>query len=158
MLARVVIMRVACGGGSGPIAHANLERIRELEEQLTKSKSSVLQVDTATPTGILDNLERGGRQKVFQDSAVKGTRKGEVSLQIDKLNLSDSKKKVAASVADKLMGFIADPKMSRTDKKALEIRMESLLVEWGVPPSIASKSPDYGGIAKLLAAAAAVAE
>ena len=43
-------------------------------------------------------------------------------------------------------------------KKAMESRLQTLLVEWGVAPSVVTKNPDYLGIAKLVAAAAVAAE
>ena len=49
-------------------------------------------------------------------------------------------------------------KMSKVERKTIETRMESLLVEWGVAPAVVSNKPDYNSVAQLLAVAAVVAE
>ncbi len=89
--------------------------------------------------------------------AVTSTKVASVNTVIKNLPLSDSKKAQASKLGEELYQVINScPR--KVDKKAYQVRLESLLVEWGVPPSVASKAPDYQGIARLVAAAAVAAE
>ena len=71
--------------------------------------------------------------------------------------IEQAKQKKAEGIAQQLINKLTKltEAKQKVDKRALESRLETLLVEWGVPPSVVTKKPDYGGIARLVAAAAA---
>ena len=104
----------------------------------------------------LDGSERGTRKKVYQSYSATTTRTASVAGISNKLGLSPVKKAAAEKLGNRI--FELGKNLERTEKRAYEIRLESLLVEWGVAPTSARKQPYYRGIARLVAAAAAVAE
>ena len=74
------------------------------------------------------------------------------------MSLTGDKLRRANSWANEHMKLVSNPDLSKTEKREYEIPVESMLVDWGVAPAVASKSPDYHGICKPLAYAAVQAE
>ena len=101
------------------------------------------------------NVGTGG--ELTKTPLYQGQKNAAVNNALKSLNLSESKQKQAASLADELYEVVNNCDV-KLEKKAYYDRLESLLVERGVPPSVASKSPDYRGIARLIADAAVAAE
>ena len=107
------------------------------------------QADTSA-SELLGKLERGAKAKLLDDWGADAIKKGQVSKKVKSLSLSPQKAREAQTLTDKIMEKIEGG--VRLEQMAFKSKLESLLVEWGIPVRAVSKNPDYKAVAELLAA------
>ena len=164
-----LVLRDFLAGGMVTDQPRSAARIAELEAELSAVRAELVKRPlisspvaghdvAASIETLLSPLERRSRQRVLEQRAVTTTKSPEVTKLINSIgSLTAQKKKELDKIADDFLKLLN--KARGTEKKALQVRIESMLVEWGVAPSVAAKTPvDYRGVARLVATAAAIAE
>ena len=131
-------------------------QLQDSREPPLPPRAQAMSIDEALAK-VRYNVTAGHTQQ-FAETAVKGTKSGEVKTQVRKLNLSAPQMAKVDELASCITKHVSATTLSKPAKDALQSKLENYLVEWGVSARVVSKNTEYAGVARLLAAAAVASE
>ena len=135
-----------------------LKSLRE-ENQLLKASAPTLPVAEPQPLDVLmGKYENTKRNKVLQKLNLRALTSTEVSKAIASIQLSSAKKAKLQELTLLLTTALVHKPYGKKAIKDMLLKIQDLLVEWGLSASLVGQSDDYKTMAQLLACATVAAE